>query len=533
MSIPSNMLQPSTRRPVMSQTLSTPAKMGFQTRVVVALLITALLPLMAAIALANTVIQRASSTAFQDEFGEHLERSLGVYADLANAMKTSMRHEGAAIAAQPALINAVTTDDGEALGRELNQAIESHSTLVSVALLAKAGDELAKSHRARLLDERIERAFTVQVPIADKRLELVFAADRRRLDEMEGAKRFADAWQVFADEYSGDLSSRSYIGTFAVLFVITLVLAVIVGILVVRPVIQRIHQLAEATRPVAEGDLTIRVQDDGKDEIAYLGYAFNRMLEQLGRSRARIDFLKRMGEWQQMARRLAHEIKNPLTPIQLAVEECHRRYDGDDAKFKNMLDTTKDIVIEEVESLRRLVSEFAAFARLPRAALGEGDLGGFLREQKPRLLREEIADDDDVELTIEIEEGELPVAIDRTMLYRVLVESGGQCQSKPPKPDHDSAKRSRSRRLRGRRLSCCRSRTTARGSHPSWALTVFDPYVTTKQEGSGLGLAIVKKIVIDHGGQIEVDEGPLGGARGFQHLAPSARLRGLVRSARS
>lgn len=498
----------------MSQTLTTPAKMGFQTRVVAALVVTALLPLVTAIALANTVIQRASSTAFQDEFGEHLERSLGVYADLVEAMKTSMQHEGAAIAASPTLREAVSvaesSGDASPVNQELARVLAAHPTLSSAAL-HRGEAVVASQRRAQPLDERVARAFTVKVPMGASSLDLVFAADRRRIDEMEGAERFASAWRGFAAEYGGELTSRGYLATFAVLFAITLVLAVIVGILVVRPVIQRIHQLAEATRPVADGDLSVRVHDDGEDEIAYLGYAFNRMLEQLGRSRARIDFLKRMGEWQQMARRLAHEIKNPLTPIQLAVEECHRRYTGDDPAYRRMLDTTREIVIEEVESLRRLVSEFAELARLPRAALGEGDLGAFLREQQPRLLREAIAADEAVELTIEIEEGELPVALDRTMLYRVL-ENLVANAIQAAKADHDSA------RVRVRALSeeggyVLEVEDDGPGIPPKLGASVFDPYVTTKQDGSGLGLTIVKKIVIDHGGQIEVDESPLGGAR--------------------
>src|SRR5690606_14161727 len=113
--------------------------------------------------------------------------------------------------------------------------------------------------------------------------------------------------------------------------------------------------------PVAGGDLSVRVDDSGNDEIAALARAFNDMLETMGDSRARIEFLKRVGEWQHMARRLAHEIKNPLTPIQLAVEECHQRYRGDDSDYQKLLDTTRDIVVEEVARLRRLVTEFSAF----------------------------------------------------------------------------------------------------------------------------------------------------------------------------
>src|SRR5205823_5340845 len=129
---------------------------------------------------------------------------------------------------------------------------------------------------------------------------------------------------------------------------------------------------------VAGGDLEVRVPEEGDDEVGDLAVSFNRMLGEIERSRARIEYLQRIGAWQDMARRLAHEIKNPLTPIQLAVEEVHSKYAAldrgkatveDDARMRKLLDTTLEIVTEEVGTLRRLVSEFSDFARLPRARL--------------------------------------------------------------------------------------------------------------------------------------------------------------------
>jgi len=137
---------------------------------------------------------------------------------------------------------------------------------------------------------------------------------------------------------------------------ITIAIGIAVALLVARPVTSGIAALSRATQPVAQGDLSVRVAVRGKGEVAELGRAFNRMLEELEQSRARVEFLRRVGEWQKVARTLAHEIKNPLTPIQLAVEECHRRYEGDDVEYRKILDTTLEIVCEEVGSLRRLVT---------------------------------------------------------------------------------------------------------------------------------------------------------------------------------
>jgi len=257
------------------------------------------------------------------------------------------------------------------------------------------------------------------------------------------------------------------------------------------------------------------------------------MLEELERSRARIEFLKRMGEWQKMARRLAHEIKNPLTPIQLAVEECHRRYTGEDPAYQRILQTTLEVVEEEVGSLRRLVSEFAGFARLPQAELSEGDLGEFLREQQVRFAASEGRDDarpDDqvllsrIDLAFDIPAGSMPVALDREMLHRVLVNilrNAAQALRDARRAEEGPWGSVRVSVRREGAFYVIRVDDDGPGISPQVRDGIFDPYVTTKRDGTGLGLSIVKKIIVDHGGTIDARESPAGGAR-FEIFLPEA-----------
>ena len=287
--------------------------------------------------------------------------------------------------------------------------------------------------------------------------------------------------------------------------------------LVVRPVARGLSRLTEATRLVGEGDLSVRVALPGDDEVADLGRAFDRMLEELAQSRARVEFLRRLGEWQKVARRLAHEIKNPLTPIQLAVEECHRRYRGDDPDFQRVLQTTFEVVEEEVASLRRLVGEFSEFARLPRAAPRPADLGAFLRDQGARFASAEVDGDRalfrGVEVTFSVPRGPTPAVIDEEMLHRVL----------------GNLIRNAAEALRDARGGEGKVTVAAEAAGEGYEITVdddgpgipeevaealFDPYVgPLKGDGTGLGLSIVKKIVMDHGGAIEAGRSHLGGAR--------------------
>jgi nitrogen fixation/metabolism regulation signal transduction histidine kinase len=502
-------------------------------RVVIAILVTALIPLVAAVFTARTIIARVSATAFQPEFGAHLDQALGVYADLAKAIKQQMRAEAEAIAASEPLRVAAIARDRTAAEAELSRAFVAHPSLVSVRLETCRGDVLAERTRPEPVDPARERTLAVRrafgavgepsdclpdAPDEPLAVAATFAAPRARLDELESLQTFAQAYHQIERSHREEYLDQTYANVFAALLFATLLLAVATGILVVRPVTRRIALLSAATRPVAEGDLSVRVALEGDDEVADLGRSFDHMLEELARSRVRVEFLKRMSQWQKMARRLAHEIKNPLTPIQLAVEECHRRYEGDDPAFKRILQTTYEVVEEEVGSLRRLVTEFSSFARLPRAELAPADLGEFLREQAEHLAPAEVEADDralfaGVDLSFDIPDGPMPAVLDHEMMHRVLtnvIRNAAQAIRDAKKGERGkvvvTARRERERYL-------LTIDDDGPGIPKEIEQALFDPYVTTKRDGTGLGLTIVQKIIMDHGGSIESGKSPLGGAR--------------------
>jgi nitrogen fixation/metabolism regulation signal transduction histidine kinase len=255
------------------------------------------------------------------------------------------------------------------------------------------------------------------------------------------------------------------------------------------------------------------------DEIGDLTKAFNAMVRDLRESRGRIEYLQRISAWQEFARRLAHEIKNPLTPIQLAMQEVHKRYAGDDPDYRKRLSEAAAIVEEEVATLRRLVSEFSAFARLPEASLEPADLGELLREAArafPAML-EELSAVGRIEIVCTPPSERLPVNVDAMMLKRALdnlVRNAAQALLQPS--------------VRGgtRALGHVWVRAQRKGNDVELLVEddgpgiaeadrarVFDPYFTTKSEGTGLGLAIVKKVVLEHHGRIECRQSPHGGAQ--------------------
>jgi two-component system, NtrC family, nitrogen regulation sensor histidine kinase NtrY len=492
--------------------------------------ITALIPVLVAIWLGDKYVRETGARYFVPEIGTHLDRSLGLYQELARTLKARMREEGAAIALAPGLRRAVAAEDADAIAAELKKQLAEHPSLVSLRVDSADGKLLASADRGRPLDEEHENQLEVSRPLAETaeaddapQLNLVFAADRARFDELSEMGQFIDTYKVVDRRSKEDI--QGYVWAFTALLGITIALAIAVGTLLARGVAVRLGELASATARVGAGNLTIRVSEAGNDEITALARAFNRMLGEVETSRARIEYLQRISAWQEMARRLAHEIKNPLTPIQLGVQEIHRRYSGHDEQFRDLLDTTLEIVEDEVGTLRRLVSEFSDFARLPEAHLEQADLAEFLGEQRRQIERLDSADGQASEELSVIRLGgvrptfewALPsrpaeVAVDRQMLRRVLLNLIQNAADALSDAKHPAPKIRVSLQREGD-FFAIEVADNGPGIPTQLRDVIFDPYVTTKHTGTGLGLAIVKKIAIEHGGMITADKSSLGGAR--------------------
>jgi nitrogen fixation/metabolism regulation signal transduction histidine kinase len=190
-----------------------------------------------------------------------------------------------------------------------------------------------------------------------------------------------------------------------------------------------------------------------------------------------------------------------------------------------VLDTTLEIVEDEVGTLRRLVSEFSDFARLPQAKLEDADLNEFLGEQRRQIEGGESGDTHpSEELSVirvsgvrpsfewSLPQDAAPVAVDRQMLRRVLLNLIQNAADALSDAKHEAPKIRVSLRREGD-FFAIEVEDNGPGIPSEMRDLIFDPYVTTKHTGTGLGLAIVKKIAIEHGGTVTADAGSLGGAR--------------------
>jgi two-component system nitrogen regulation sensor histidine kinase NtrY len=386
-------------------------------------------------------------------------------------------------------------------------------------------------------------AVVIEAPEGGSRLELVFGIPIEIYDEFMALGRALDLDRQRDQAFDAFVSR--YIREYFVFVLGLLVVVPVIGFLFARRATRRVARLSEAARLVGQGDLTVRLTPEGRDELDDLARAFNGMVEELSEARSRLEYLQKVSAWQEVARRLAHEIKNPLTPVQLAVQELVSKYRGDDPAFQKLLTTVAEISKEEISALRRLVDDFSAFAKLPKVEPLPLDLGA--------LLDDFVRHHPDLAGVVEVDPPPAPitVACDRIMFGRVLanlVENAVQAASaagstprvklsltteSPYVVRAGASSTYLPRRTRetsvvdgrlGRRMVAICVDDNGPGVPADSRTRIFDPYVTTKPQGTGLGLAIVRKIVLDHGGDITVSPAPspLGGARFVVELPLSA-----------
>jgi nitrogen fixation/metabolism regulation signal transduction histidine kinase len=220
---------------------------------------------------------------------------------------------------------------------------------------------------------------------------------------------------------------------------------------------------------------------------------------------------QRDAAWGEVARRLAHEIKNPLTPIQLSAERMRRRYlhqmSGEDAQI---LDRATYTIVQQVEAMKAMVNAFSEYARAPDMKVTRFPFNALVTEVADLHRVQESGVQIDVELDPRIEQVEADRGRVRQILNNLIV-NGAEAVENVPGGRVTLATRFESAG------SAEYATITVSDNGPGFAREVlgraFDPYVTSKPKGTGLGLAIVKKIVEEHGGRVEAENRPEGGGR--------------------
>lgn len=281
-----------------------------------------------------------------------------------------------------------------------------------------------------------------------------------------------------------------------------LLLSILVSFILSDEIIRPIVHLEDATRKVAEGDFSVRILSRSRDELAVLTQSFNTMVSEMEHSRRQLLQAEKVTAWQEIAQRMAHEIKNPLTPIKLSAQRILKKYGRDPSGFEKILESAVGSIVREVDNLNDLLQEFRDFARLPAPQteivplkeLIDETTASFQAPYPEVVFFQHIGDD----ITARADRGQIGRvfqnlirnAIDamdergEITLYASLVTKGNIHYSRIQIQDTGPGIKDRDREK------------------------LFHPYFTTKDHGTGLGLAIVERIIFDHKGSIWFDTEP-------------------------
>ena len=281
-----------------------------------------------------------------------------------------------------------------------------------------------------------------------------------------------------------------------------LLLAILMSSWLAARVSQPLVTLAEGARRVAAGDWDTRVPVASRDELGELAEAFNRMTAELRTQRDHLVQAERVAAWRELARRLAHELKNPLFPLQVTVENLVRARGLSSAEFDEVFQESTGTLLAELGNLKAIIGRFSEFSRMPQPQRSLVSVNEVVQGVE-KLHAAQLAT---AGIAVDMAMGEVPsVSADPELLHRVVsnlvlnavdaMPSGGKL-------------RLATRSLEGAVEIAVSD--TGTGMSKEEAERLFTPYYTTKQHGTGLGLAIVQSVVSDHGGDVAVESAASG-----------------------
>lgn len=296
---------------------------------------------------------------------------------------------------------------------------------------------------------------------------------------------------------------------FILLALILLITAVIIGMSLAHKIVKPILKLVGATAKIQQGDFSVQVHEgNNNDEISNLSKAFNLMVRQIDNHRRDLVIAQRSAAWADVAQRVAHEVKNPLTPIQLSAERIKRKVEaGQVLEEKESIIKYSTTILRHVDDIRNIVTEFSNFAKLPSPILAQSDIIPFLQEIVE--ARDLIKDKIDISYINDIKSLEMP--FDRNQISRVMTNLIKNAEESLENSDQVKPQIIVKTQLEDK-LFIINVIDNGKGFPEELIDKLAKPYVTTRRKGTGLGLSIVAKIIQEHYGRMEFSNNTNGGA---------------------
>jgi two-component system nitrogen regulation sensor histidine kinase NtrY len=312
--------------------------------------------------------------------------------------------------------------------------------------------------------------------------------------ELLGVLLVADSRRPYV-EVRQQIRTAAWLGS-----AVGVVLAVLLSGWAATRVTRPVEQLAQAARRVATGDWNALVPVTSADELGELGESFNRMTHELLQQKEQLVQSERVAAWRELARRLAHELKNPLFPLQLTVENLLRARQQSPERFEEIFKESASTLLAEIANLKTIISRFSEFSRMPQPQFQRVELNEVV-ESVSRLFQAQlrVPERAAIECKLELAGAMPPIGADPELLHRAFSNLVLNAMDAMP---HGGTLTLRTRQRA--EWAVLEVVDTGSGLTPEECERLFTPYYTSKAHGAGLGLAIVQSIVSDHGGRISV-----------------------------
>jgi len=259
-----------------------------------------------------------------------------------------------------------------------------------------------------------------------------------------------------------------------------------------------IQKLADAAAEIGKGNWDVHVEPGSADEIGRLASAFNQMTGELLAQRERLVQSERVAAWRELARRLAHELKNPLFPLQITVENLVRARESNPDQFEEVFRESTSTLLAEITNLKTIIGRFSDFSKMPAPQFQPVNLNELIASVvqlfQAQLARNAMRIEPDLQLS-----GTPMVSGDPVLLRRVIENLVLNAIDAMP-----TGGRLTFRTFEAEKYAVLELSDTGAGLTPEECERLFTPYYTTKQHGTGLGLAIAQSVVSDHHGRISV-----------------------------
>jgi hypothetical protein len=465
----------------------------FELTIALALVVAATAPLGFAVYQAGKLTEHALAFGLDPRVVDRLESIPALYLEIFRSRKQLYAEQAREIA--------LGLPANPARGaRYLAEALARTARLQRAQWIGRDGQVLAEAERPEPEPEGEWRDAAARVELPDGgRLECTFAIEARFFAELDEARAVGERSRDF-EKLGGEIR-RTLLRSFGALVVLAAAVAALLGILIARRTTRRVSHLVSPSG-VSPGDLAVQVDRADTPTVAGSPHSARWCARS---TRATGSCLEKISG----GRGNRRSPGSPLTPIQLAFQQLDARWQKSEAneldpEFGKLVKDAGEIVRDEIGTLQRLVDDFSSFAKLPEVKPEPAELGKFVDDflRKSPQIREK-ADIEVVRAT-----AACPVALDRTLMWRVLANLCANAI--------EAALPARARVHVGVARTRDRAVLTVSDEGPgidrALRERIFDPYFTTKGTGTGLGLAIVKKIVLQHGGEIQVGDRPGGGA---------------------